>query len=205
DVRNAPPVFRRGGILLAGQLLARGYIPKTEFRFQAPVALPGHATGHQRLRVDGLPVLELRRGIDVDDLVDVGRLVDRCEQAAALEVVGDDLRHVDADVAVRGRAAHEVRDRDRQRLEFALGNDDALLGGRAPQAAPRHHTKRSHSGNDLSPAQAKWRLTQSIFVGHVVTSFVSRFRSSPPGRTQLFSVNTGEKYFHSSKKAAGKL
>ena len=58
DVRDAPPVFRRGEILLAGELLAGEDVPQPEFGLQPPVALPRHAAGHQRLRVDGLPVLE---------------------------------------------------------------------------------------------------------------------------------------------------
>ena len=61
DVRDAPPVFRRGEILLAGELLAGDDIPQTEFGLQAAVGLPRHAAGDQRLRVDGLPALELRR------------------------------------------------------------------------------------------------------------------------------------------------
>ena len=97
-------------------------VPEAEFGLQAAVALPGHAAGHQRLRVDGLPVLELRRGVDVDDALDVGGLIDRREQAAALEIVGDDLGHADADLGIGRRSRHEIRDRDRQRREFALGN-----------------------------------------------------------------------------------
>jgi hypothetical protein len=49
--------------------------------FSRPSGLPGHAPGHQRLGVDGFPVLELGRGIDIDDLVDMGCLVDRRKQA----------------------------------------------------------------------------------------------------------------------------
>ena len=99
--------------------------------FSAAVALPRHAAGHQRLRVDLLPAIELRRGVDVGDALDEGGLIDRREQPAALEIVGDDLRHADADLGIAWRAGDEIRDRDRKRREFALGNDDALLRAKA--------------------------------------------------------------------------
>ena len=120
--------------MLAGELLAGGDVPEAEFRLQPAVALPGHAAGDQRLGVDGFPVLELRRGVDVGDLFNVGSLIDRGEQSAALEVVGDDLGDADADLAIR----HEIRDRDRQRLK--LGRIDAQSlrqGGSITQCGER--------------------------------------------------------------------
>ena len=111
-------------------------VPEAEFRFQPAIALSRHAAGHQRLGVDLLPAVELRRSVDVGDALDMGGLIDRREQPAALEVVGDDLRYADADLCIAGRAGDEVRDRDRERSEFALGNDDAFLGeGIANRAA----------------------------------------------------------------------
>ena len=133
---------------------------------QPSVALPRHAAVHQRLRVDGLPVLEVRRVVDVDGALDEGGLIDRREQPAALEVVGDDLRHADADFAVGRRARHEVRDRDRQRREIAFGNDDALLREGVAHRRTRQRAKRGHSGNDLTAVQTERHFTQSIFVGH---------------------------------------
>ena len=112
-MRDPPPVFRRGEVLLAGKLLGGVDVPETEFGLQPPVVLAGHAAGHQRLRVDGLPVLELRRRVDVDDLFDIGRRIDRREQSAAPEIVGDDLGHADADLRIRRGSCHEIRDRDR--------------------------------------------------------------------------------------------
>jgi hypothetical protein len=44
DVRDPPPILGLGEILLTGQLLAGGDIPKAEFGLQAPVCLAGHAT-----------------------------------------------------------------------------------------------------------------------------------------------------------------
>ncbi len=68
DVRDAPPVFGRGEILLAGELLAGDDVPQPELRLQPPVALARHAPGDQRLGVDGASSSgELRRGVDVGD------------------------------------------------------------------------------------------------------------------------------------------
>jgi len=53
----------------------------------------------------------------VDDFLDEGRRIDRREQPAALQIVGDDLGDADADLAVRGRARDEIGIRDRQRRE----------------------------------------------------------------------------------------
>ncbi len=59
--------------------------------------------------------------------------------------------------------------------------------------AARQHAERGHPGNDLPAARAKQHLTQSIFVGHVVKRFVSRFWPQMPRTAlQVFrSVNTG--------------
>ncbi len=43
DVGDTTPVFRRGEILLASQLLTGGDVPQPEFGLQATIALPGHA------------------------------------------------------------------------------------------------------------------------------------------------------------------
>ena len=90
-MRDPPPVFRRGEILLAGELLGGVDVPEAEFGLQTAVALPRHAPGHQCLRVDLLPALELRRVVDIGDALDEGGRIDRREQPAALEIVGDDL------------------------------------------------------------------------------------------------------------------
>ncbi len=202
DVCNPPRVFRRREVLLAGELLARVHIPETEFRLQTSIGLEGHPAGHQGLRVDGLPVLELRRLVDVVDLFDEGRRIDRREQSAALEVVGNDLGHADADLAVPRRSRHKIRNRDRKRCKVTLRDNDPLR--RLPEGAacssPGQHTKRRHPGNNLPAAQAGRHVVQSIFVGHIVTSFVSCPRSPESNHLHVFrSVNTGAKYFHSSK------
>jgi hypothetical protein len=121
-MRDPSPEFRRGEILLTGELLAGGDVPQAEFGLQTAVTLAGHAAGHQGLRVDGFPALELRGGVDIDDFFDEGRLIDRRKQSAALEVVGDDLGDADADLAVRWRSRHEIRDRDRKRRDVTFGH-----------------------------------------------------------------------------------
>jgi hypothetical protein len=133
---------------------------------QPPVSLTRHAAGHQRLGVDGLPVLELRRRVDIGDLLDEGRLIDRREQPAALEIVGDDLCHADADFVVRRGAGDEIRDRDRQGCDIAFGDLHACLAKGRARARSHQQAGRRHSGNDLSATRAKQHVGQSIFIGH---------------------------------------
>ena len=136
--------------------------------FSRPSRLARHAAGHQRLRVDGLPVLELRRDVDVDRLSMIGGLVDRREQPAALEVVGDDLRHADADLVVGRRARDEIRDRDRQRREVAFGDWRCASAPGAAQRERRSRAQRRQSGNDCR-RQAKQHMSRSLslsVIGH---------------------------------------
>jgi hypothetical protein len=166
DVRDPAPVFRRGEILLAGELLAGVDVPQAELGLEPAVALPGHASGHQCLRVDLFPTLELWRGVDIGDALDEGGLIDRREQSAALEIIGDDLRHADADLGISRRSRHEIRDRDRQRHEFPFLDGDPFRSLRQRIATAGCGAERGHSGNDLPAAQAERHVGQSIFVGH---------------------------------------
>ena len=97
---DAAPVVGHGEILLPGELLAGEHIPQPELRLQTAVGLTGDAAGDQRLRVDGAPIGEARQRVDVGDALDVGRRIDRREQAGALEIGGDHLRDIARDVAV---------------------------------------------------------------------------------------------------------
>ena len=147
-MRNAPPVVRRGEVLLAGELLARGHVPQAELDLEPPVALARHAPGDEALRIDGLPVGETRQRIEARDLLDVGRRIDRVEQAGAAQVIGDDLRDAARGFGVAGRPADEVRDGDRDRLDIALRDVEPQLGGRRTrqQRARRGRcTKRKHA------------------------------------------------------------
>ncbi|OIQ72070.1 hypothetical protein GALL_463070 [mine drainage metagenome] len=167
DMRDPSPVFRRGEILLAGQLLAGGDVPEAEFGFQAPVRLAGHAAGHQRLRANGLPARKLRGSVDVDDFLDIGGLIDRREQSTALEIVSDDLGHANGDFSVRWRAGDEIGNRNRQWCEIALGNDQTFLREGVAEGTARQHAERSHSGNNLPAARTEQHLARLIFVGHL--------------------------------------
>ena len=109
DVRDAPPVVGRREVLLAVELLAGEHVPQPELGLQPPVALARDAAGDQRLRVDGAPVGKARHGVDVGDLFDEGRRIDRREQAAALQIVGDDLRDVARRYRLRPASRQEVR------------------------------------------------------------------------------------------------
>ena len=157
-----------GEVLLPVELLGGVDVPEAEFGLEAAVALPCHATGHQKLRADLLPAVELRRLVAIDNALDEGGLIDRCEQPTALEVVGDDLGHADADLGIAGRARHEIRDRDRERNELTFGNGDPLRRLRkcAANRRCRDGAERGHSRNDLPAAQAERHSRQPIFVSH---------------------------------------
>ena len=148
DVRDAAPIFRRGEILLARELLAGDHVPQAEFGLEPAIGLPRHPAGDQRLRVDGLPVLELRRDVDIVDALDEGRLVDRRKQARALQIVGDDLRDAIADVGVGRRARQEVGDRDRDRLKCGRVDAEPILG--EGTSAPEHREPRSGQGHEAA-------------------------------------------------------
>ena len=72
------------------ELLAGEHVPQPEFGLEPSVALPRDAAGDQRLRVDRAPVGKARQRVGVGDLLDIGRRIDRREQAGALQIVGDD-------------------------------------------------------------------------------------------------------------------
>ena len=154
DVRDPPPDVGRGEILRAGELLVGGDVPQPEFRFQPAVALPGDAAGDQRLGVDGAPVGEARQSVDVGDPLEIGLRIDRREQAGALQVGGDDLRDVARDLAIVRGAADEVRNRDRDRLDVALGDVDADHGA-APDAAAGRAPRRRRRRRASSAASAR--------------------------------------------------
>ena len=82
--------------------LPSDHVPEPEFGRETSVRLAGDAPDDQRLRVDRAPVGKARRRIDVGDLLDEGGGVDGREQAAALEIVGNDLRHPAREVGVAG-------------------------------------------------------------------------------------------------------
>ena len=103
------------------------HVPQAKFGLEAAVALTGGAAGDQRLSIDLTPARELRRHVDVGNAFDEGGLIDRREQSAALEVVGDDLRDAGRDLVIALRTRNEIRDRNRDRLKVAFGHGDAGL------------------------------------------------------------------------------
>ena len=78
-----------------------------------PSPVLGHAPDNQSLRVDDLPVLEARRGIDAGHAVDERGRIDGLEQAGAFEVGGHDLRRFGARA---GAGKFRNRDGDRAHL-----------------------------------------------------------------------------------------
>ena len=61
-----------------------------------------------------------RHRVGVGDLLDEGLRVDRREQAAALQIVGDDAGDVARDLGFGRRAGDEIGQRDRHRLQDCL-------------------------------------------------------------------------------------
>ena len=131
DVGEAAPIFRRRHILPAvSKLLAAENIPEAEFGFETPVGLTGKAPDDESLGIDGAPALEIRLRIEAGDLFNEGGGIDRNEQAAALQVRGDDLRDAVRRIGVARGDRNEIRDGDRHRLKIAAGDVDVDLRGR---------------------------------------------------------------------------
>ena len=184
--------------------LVAGTSHRPELRLEAAIALPRGATGHERLRVDAAPVLELRRHVDVGNALDIGRLIDRGEQAAALEIVGDDLRDAVADSpspCVPGT-----------KFGIAIGIGwklpsvicDARLRQRLVEQASPSATRPMPPPDDQLPArqiETDFRIHARQLVCHLAWS--CELHSGGVAVTsrlhENFSVKTGSKNFHSSK------
>ena len=111
-----------------------------------PSGLRLHLPRDEGLRVDHAPAAELRRDIDVGDLLDEGFGIERTEQAGAFEIGA----HDPGDVLCRGRIAgigrREIGNGDRQRLRGALIDRDVKLGARR---------RRRKDANRTLPAAAR--------------------------------------------------
>ena len=153
DVGDAPRLVGRAEILLTDQLLTGEHIPEAELGLEPPVALPGEAAGDERLGVDDAPIGKARRRIEIGELFDVGRGIDRREQARAPQVGRDDLADAARDLAIGRRAADEIRNGNRQRRHVALGDLD--LDGCATQARRgRERAGGSRAEHEAAPRQA---------------------------------------------------
>ena len=142
-------------ILLAGELLTGGDVPQAELRMHdRRSAIMRPVT--RSLRVDAFPARKLRRGVDIDDFLNDSR-IDRREQAGALEVVGDDLGHADADFAVGRRTRHEIWNRDRQRRDIALGDVEPRL---RPRKSRQQQAGSRAADQGFAAAQRQRRKTE---------------------------------------------
>src|SRR5262249_39363431 len=110
DVCDAPPIVRRGIVLFAAQLLPGEHVPQPELGLEAPVRLRDTAS-HQRLSVDLPPVAKPWQGVDGDNFLDIGGLIDRREQAGAAQVRGDDLAYTASTSGVGQPDRDEIRNR----------------------------------------------------------------------------------------------
>ncbi len=149
EVGDAAPVVGLGEELGAGELLAGEHVPQPEFDLEAAVGLTRDAPDHEALRVDHAPILKARSHVDILDLLDECRGLDRREQAAAAQIGGDHAREVAPRLRVSGaaaRAAEEVEDRDRQGLDGALR--DVEPQHRVRGAAQRDQRRSGRAGRE---------------------------------------------------------
>ena len=137
------------------ELLAGEHVPQPELGLQPAVGLAGDAAGDQRLRVDRAPVGKARHRVDVGDLLDVGRRVDRREQAERRRLVAMTCVTLRAMSRLGRRAADEIRHRDRHRLDVALRDVDAEHGarrrGRSAASGRRRRRPAAGGGSCSSP------------------------------------------------------
>ena len=159
---DAAPIFRRGDILLAGELLAGADVPEAELRLQPAVALARHAAGDQRLRVDRFQFWNCGA---------TSMLVMRSMKAAGSIGANSPLRFrllvmTPATSApawrIRRRARHEGGDRDRHRLEIVGVDAEPPLPPRRwnTQGGDRR-SGRDHeaaSGDEWDLAHVNYRL-----------------------------------------------
>ncbi len=155
EMADAPPVLRAGREPLSGELLAARHVPKPELGGELPVAAARDAPDHQCLGADLAPVRKPRQGVDVADIVQERRRIERLEQARPLEVGGQHLGHLLRELGI---VAREDRDRDRDRRHDAVALRaaqpfraeavlaaplvGALLLGTSPSAHPRRLGRR---------------------------------------------------------------
>ena len=129
---------------------------------------------------------KVRRRVDVDDLLDIGGLVDRREQPAALEIVGDDLGDADADLGIAGRARRRnsgsrsaaARSCPRERSMRFGAWAKALRERDRASSAEREPFRKSSAGGSGGTASRAIHLCQSL-----LSDFVP-YRRSPAGRAR---------------------
>ena len=107
---------------------------------------------HQRLSIDLPPIAKPRQCVDGDDFLDMGGLVDRGEQTGAAQVRRDDLAYIAPTRGVRQPDRDEIRDRNRHRLDVALG--DVELQHRRCRAGQKRCHRSRHSSQHDQPAAA---------------------------------------------------
>ncbi len=120
QMRDTPPIIRRGGILQPDHLCFAENIPQAEIDLEPAVRLRRHHAGDEALRLDGAPVAEAGRHVDVGNLLDIGGGVERAEQARTIQIVA----HYGGDVAalrlIGSLRAQKIGNGDGQGLNAAL-------------------------------------------------------------------------------------
>ena len=142
--------------------------------------------------------------IDIGDLLDIGGLIDRRKQPAALQIVGDDLRHAVADLVIAPEPATKFGIAIGSGVNSPSGIDDASAPGRRHCGRPSA-CGAGHSGDDLPAAQGNSMFGNPSL--SVIASTLSMIGNRSPydRHSGLSNREYGAKYFHSSKYAAGRL
>jgi hypothetical protein len=147
DVGCPAPDVLGEGVGVGEHLRPAEHVPQPELD-AVFAACPGlHRARHQRLGIDQAPVLEARQHVGGEALLDEGALIDRRKQAGAFQVGGNDARDLRAQLIVGRIGSAEHRNRDRHRLDYALGDVDHRLGlrGRHRHSQNRGRQRSSYS------------------------------------------------------------
>ena len=152
NVGDPAPIARRREVGQAGHLVLGEHIPQAEFDPQPTVGLKLGRAVYKGLGVDQTPVGEARRGLQAEQVLDEGALVDRPEQARALQIRGNHPGNLAPQVGVARRLAVEVRDRDWQRRHQAVDHVDIELGSRPVgwhQDEPKKHQRKADEDHEM--------------------------------------------------------
>ena len=154
----------------ADHLLFAENIPEAEVDFAAGRRGAARLAGDEALRVDDAPIAEARDGAEVRDFLDERARIERQKQARAFEVAADDARDLRRRLLVARVGAQEFGDRDRDRLDDALGQIDLKR-----RVSGRRERRERQSANAKSARDSRFVPIVFIFI---LVSFIP-FNSQP--------------------------
>ena len=155
-----------GVVNIAGRRAAgRRTRPTAEIRpVKPPVGLPVMRPMTSACALIARQSAKARHGVDVGDLLDVGGGIDRREQAAALQIGGDDLRHT----VRRYRRSGPARRRNREWRSASAGSclgDVEAARRRLTRPTARGRRRRARAASTLGDGSRK-RIFDSWKIDH---------------------------------------